>query len=163
MSYTAVGRNKVYASIEDLPQNQKIVNGDRILIQTEDGTALVDYANIKIDLEHVTFATQITNLVQFTSTVDAFVDTMENEFTALKEESVTMKNDIEEIKQQMTACKLLIQLIMGRTASQSTKNLQNLIDNTLTGTGLALYEDCINSVLDKDPSFTFINRNLLVK
>jgi hypothetical protein len=42
---------------------------------------------------------------------------MENEFTALKEESVTMKNDIEEIKQQMTACKLLIQLIMGRTAS----------------------------------------------
>lgn len=69
MSYTAVGRNKVYASIEDLPENQKLVDGDRILIQTDDGTALVDYANVKIDLNHTTFSTQITNLIEFTSTV----------------------------------------------------------------------------------------------
>jgi hypothetical protein len=59
MSYTSVGRNKVYASIEDLPENQKLVDGDRILIQTEDGTALIDYSNIKIDLEHTTFGTQV--------------------------------------------------------------------------------------------------------
>ena len=69
MSYTAVGRNKVYASIEDLPENQKLVDGDRILIQTDDGTALIDYANVKIDLNHTTFSTQITNLIEFTSTV----------------------------------------------------------------------------------------------
>lgn len=69
MSYTSVGRNKVYTSIEDLPQNQKIVNGDRILIQTDEGTALVDYEDIKIDLGHTTFGTQITSLIEFTSTV----------------------------------------------------------------------------------------------
>mgnify|MGYP003306090885 CR=1 FL=1 len=57
MSYTSVGKNKVYASINDLPENQKLVNGDRIIIQTEDGTALVDYENIKLDLNHVTFGT----------------------------------------------------------------------------------------------------------
>lgn len=57
MSYTSVGRNKVYASIEDLPENQKLVNGDRIIIQSSDGTALVDYENIRIDLEHTTFST----------------------------------------------------------------------------------------------------------
>jgi hypothetical protein len=59
MSYTSVGRKKVYASIEDLPENQKLVDGDRILIQTEDGTALVDYSNVKIDLNHCTFGTQV--------------------------------------------------------------------------------------------------------
>jgi hypothetical protein len=32
MSYTKIGRNKVYASIEDLPENLKLVDGDRILI-----------------------------------------------------------------------------------------------------------------------------------
>lgn len=57
MSYTSIGKNKVYASINDLPENQKLVNGDRIIIQTEDGTALVDYENIKLDLNHVTFGT----------------------------------------------------------------------------------------------------------
>jgi fructose-1,6-bisphosphatase len=83
MSYTSVGRNKVYASIEDLPENQKIVNGDRILIQTDDGTALVDYENIKIDLNHVTFGTQISQLVQFTATVEEFVEQIRNDFDAI--------------------------------------------------------------------------------
>jgi hypothetical protein len=40
-----------------------LVNGDRILIQTDDGTALIDYANVKIDLAHTTFETQVTNLI----------------------------------------------------------------------------------------------------
>ena len=57
MSYTNIGKKKVYASINDLPENQKLVNGDRIIIQTEDGTALVDYENIKLDLNHVPFGT----------------------------------------------------------------------------------------------------------
>lgn len=83
MSYTAVGKNKVYASIEDLPENQKLVNGDRILIQTDDGTALVDYENIKIDLNHVTFGTQISQLVQFTATVEEFVEQIQNDFEAI--------------------------------------------------------------------------------
>ncbi len=162
MSYTSVGRNKVYASIEDLPQNQKIVNGDRILIQTEDGTALVDYSNIKIDLEHVTFATQITSLIEFTSTVDAFVDTMQAEFMSIKQQTVTMKNDLDELKQQMNCCKLMFKLMMGLMDKESTPNLQKLINENLSGAGLTMYTECVNSLKQKDTQFTFINRNLLV-
>lgn len=83
MSYTSVGRNKVYASIEDLPENQKLVDGDRIIIQTEDGTALVDYSNVKIDLAHVTFGTQISQLIDFTSLVEQFIDQMNTEFQTI--------------------------------------------------------------------------------
>jgi hypothetical protein len=48
MAITNVGKNRVYASIKDLPENQKIVDGDRIIIDTEEGTCLVDYSNLKI-------------------------------------------------------------------------------------------------------------------
>ena len=87
MSYTTVGKNKVYTSIEDLPENQKMVNGDRILVQTEDGTALVDFANVKIDLAHVTFGTQVTKLIEFTSSVEQYIEKMDVEFSEIKEET----------------------------------------------------------------------------
>ena len=99
MSYTSVGRNKVYASIEDLPENQKLVDGDRILIQTEDGTALVDYSNVKIDLNHTTFGTQVSQLIQFTSTVEQYLEEMDNSFNEIKEETATLKTKVEEIQQ----------------------------------------------------------------
>lgn len=161
MSYTAVGRNKVYASIEDLPENQKLVNGDRILIQTEDGTALVDYANIKIDLAHTTFSSQITSLIQFTSTAETFVDTMQAQFQAIKEQSVTMKNNITEIKQQMEACKLLFKFIMGYVNRTDNKAIQMEIDNTLSGAGRALYDECMEAAKTKESTFTFRDWNLL--
>jgi len=76
MAITNVGKNRVYASIKDLPENQSIVDGDRIIIDTEEGTCLVDYSNIKIDLDHTTFGTQFSEMVNFTSTVNAFVTQM---------------------------------------------------------------------------------------
>lgn len=97
MSYTSVGRNKVYAKIEDLPENQKLVDGDRILIQTEDGTALVDYANIRIDLNHCTFGTKVSQLIEFTSSVEQYIDGMDTSFNEIKEETATLKTKVQEM------------------------------------------------------------------
>lgn len=80
MSYTAIGRKKVYASIEDLPENQKLVNGDRLILQTEDGTALVDYENVKIDLQHTTFGDQIRDLVSLSSAIDSYIEQLHGEY-----------------------------------------------------------------------------------
>lgn len=74
MSYTAIGKNKVYASIEDLPENQTLANGDRLLVQTEEGTVLVDYENIKIDTAHTDFGDKIEALIQFTSEAESFIE-----------------------------------------------------------------------------------------
>lgn len=161
MSYTAVGRNKVYASIEDLPENQKLVNGDRILIQTEEGTALVDYENVKIDLAHTTFGTQITSLVQFTSAVESFVNQIESDFTLIQQESVAMKNDINEIKLELDACKLMFKFVMGSVNGVDTKLIQKQVDNTLTGAGRAFYDQCLDAVKSNESTFSFRDWNLL--
>ena len=73
MAITNVGKNRVYASIKDLPENQKIVDGDRIIIDTEEGTCLVDYSNFKIDLSHTTFGEEFSQMFSYTSTVTAFI------------------------------------------------------------------------------------------
>lgn len=119
MSYTSVGRNKVYASIEDLPENQKLVDGDRILIQTDDGTALVDYANIKIDLNHCTFGTQISQLIEFTTSVEQYIDEINTEFETLKEETTNVKNSVTKLQEQLEGCKLLLKFILGSANSYS--------------------------------------------
>lgn len=155
MSYTAIGRNKVYASIEDLPENQKLVNGDRILIQTDDGTALVDYENIKIDLNHVTFGTQISQLIQFTATVEQFVEQIQNDFTSIQEETSNMKIAISELQDKMECCKLLFQHIMGSVAGESSKYIESQIQGSLKGAGLEMYQQCKDSLQANAPNFDF--------
>lgn len=101
MSYTAIGRKKVYASIEDLPENQKLVNGDRLLLQTEDGTALVDYENVKIDLQHTTFGDQFRNLVELSSTVESFSQTLNEEIESINEKISDLENSSNAIKNSL--------------------------------------------------------------
>lgn len=161
MSYTAVGRNKVYASIEDLPENQKLVDGDRILIQTEDGTALVDYSNIKIDLAHTTFGTQVSQLIEFTSTVEQYIEEMETSFNEIKEETASLKVQMQEIKEQMDCCKLLFKHIMGAASEQTTQMTEEIVRNTLSSHGLAMYEECLDAVKAVQPNFGFNVHNLL--
>lgn len=88
MSYTTIGRNKVYASIEDLPENLKLSNGDRLIIQTDNGTALVDWENVKIDEEHTSFATNMDDinaaLAEQTSFNTLVNSTIENHDTGIK-------------------------------------------------------------------------------
>jgi hypothetical protein len=90
MSYTKIGRNKVYASIEDLPENLKLVNGDRLLIQTDNGTALVDWENVRISKDNLTFKNELESLNDFVdaarvslSEVDEFKSSTSDGISAL--------------------------------------------------------------------------------
>lgn len=160
MSYTSVGRNKVYASIEDLPENQKLVDGDRIIIQTDDGTALVDFANIKIDLAHVTFGTQVSQLIEFTSTVEQFIDEINSEFESLKEETSNIKSTTKKLEEQLEGCKLLLKFILGSANSYSKGYIEQLV-NGLPTEGLNIYEECIDAVKLVAPDFEFNKYHLL--
>jgi hypothetical protein len=75
MSYTKIGRNKVYASIEDLPENLKLVNGDRLLIQTDNGTALVDWENITISKDKTDFREELEDFENFVLATNAYTST----------------------------------------------------------------------------------------
>ena len=161
MSYTAVGRNKVYASIEDLPENQKLVDGDRILIQTEDGTALVDYLNVKVDLNHTTFGTQVTQLIEFTSTVEQYIEEMDASFNEIREETTTMKNQVQELKEQMDCCKLLFKHIMGSVSPSATNFIEEQVNTSLSTHGLAMYNECVDAVKSVQQDFSFNRYNIL--
>ena len=161
MSYTTVGKNKVYTSIDDLPENQKLVDGDRILIQTEDGTALVDFSNVKIDLNHCTFGTQVSQLIEFTSNVEQYIEEMDVNFNEIKEETSTLKSQMQEIKEQMECCKLLFKHIMGSASSSPTNYIEDQVHNALSAHGLAMYEECVDAVKSVQQDFSFNRYNLL--
>ena len=91
MAITNVGKNKVYASIKDLPENQSIIDGDRIIVDTDEGTCLVDYSNFKIDLDHTTFGEQFAQMVEYTASVTAFINQIEEEFSNVKEETANLQ------------------------------------------------------------------------
>lgn len=92
MSITSVGSNKTYASINDLPENSNIADGDRFIVQTLDGdTVMVDYSSIKVDLDHTTFGAQFTEIVSFTSYATTWVDQVTAEFETIQEQFVTVK------------------------------------------------------------------------
>lgn len=97
MSTTPVG-NKLYKNIDDLPQATSITDGMKFIIQTDSGTELLDYYNFKVDLGHTAFQVTFQEMIEYTSTVSAFI-------TEINEEFNTIKNDFDSIKANFTTMK----------------------------------------------------------
>ena len=158
MAITNIGKNRVYASIKDLPENQKIVDGDKIIIDTEEGTCLVDYSNFKIDLSHTTFGQEFSEMVSYTSTVTAFVTQIEEDFTSIQEETSQLRNEMDDMAAMMDCVKLMIKMIMGICAGESTDQPLEMANGSLKGKGLAMFNECMAAMEGKD--FTFSRYNL---
>ena len=158
MAITNVGKNRVYASIKDLPENQKIVDGDRIIIDTEEGTCLVDYSNLKIDLDQTTFGQQFNDMVSYTSTVTSFVQQMGEDFQSLQDETATLRTDVDDLTDMMDCVKLMIKFIMGSCEGENSKYPQEQANANLKGKGLSMFNECMKAMDGKE--FNFSNFNL---
>lgn len=110
MSYT-VKSNKVYANINDLPQDYAIKNGDLLIVQRNDETYIVDYGDVKVDLEHVTFGETFTEMVNFTSNCTAFITEMTNSFNDLSESVSLIEGQHAEITGRLEAIEAILKLI----------------------------------------------------
>lgn len=95
MSFTAIGRNKVYASIEDLPENLKLVNGDRLLIQTDNGTALVDWENVKVPADHTDFKDTIDELKSYIDQTNSYFSNVNDRIEAFERAVEDFANEFE--------------------------------------------------------------------
>ena len=95
MSFTAIGRNKVYASIEDLPENLKLVNGDRLLIQTDNGTALVDWENVKVPADHTDFGDTIDELKSYIDQTNSYFSNVNDRIDAFERAVEDFANEFE--------------------------------------------------------------------
>lgn len=124
MAFTSYG-NKVYASIKDLPQYTSIGNGDKIIIWNEsrDGAATIDYADFIIDLEHTSFATTITELINFTSTVNSFISTLSEEFTEIETKVESMEKSLEEeIRERLKTLEFIVAIILGANSAVNNES-----------------------------------------
>lgn len=129
MSYTAIGKNKVYASIEDLPENQALTNGDRLLVQTEEGTVLVDYENIKIDIAHTNFGDKIQAVIDFTANVEDYL----NQFQSTLEDLRSRVSALENPTTSPTPTSLSPQSETTVTYTYDTKNNVSEVKTTTKG------------------------------
>ena len=151
--------SKVYTSINDLPENAAIVDGDRFIVQSSDGeTALLDYSAMKINLDHTTFGTQFTEMVQFTSTVQQWVNQLTTEFNTIEEEFSEIKEEVKTVNQAIEAFKVIFKLIMGQRNAYSEEATREWIENRLDAYQLVIFDEVMK---DNDPSFTFATNNLL--
>lgn len=124
MSISVVSSNKVYANIEDLTENMGISNGDRFIIQTDGGTVLFDYENLRIDLEHTTFGTAFGDLLQFQSTAAEFVQRITEEFTEAQGDISVLRTDVDTIQSQIDSIKLMLSLVMGSKNGESEDSIE---------------------------------------
>lgn len=157
MAITNVGKNRVYASIKDLPENQSIVDGDRIIVDTEEGTCLVDYSNFKIDLDHTTFGQEFSNMVDFTSSVQSFITEMETEFESIQSETATLNQKMTDMEDMMECVKLMMKLMMGMCDEKNEERIMELVTSTLKGKGLTMYTECTDAMQGKNFSFAIHN------
>lgn len=159
MSIKVVSSSKVYASIEDLPENMGIFDGDRFVIQTDDGTALFDYQNLKIDLDHTTFGEIVSDMQEFQSLASTFITEMSSNMTAAQDDISVIKNDITTTQEQLDAIKLILQLMMG-TYSGASEEAIELEKNKLTQNGQNYLSDVYNTVKEIDIEFSLTQKNL---
>lgn len=126
MSYT-VKSNKVYANINDLPQDYAIKNGDKLIVQRNDETYIVDYSDVMIDLEHVSFHETFTEMVNFTSNCTAFINEIGNSFNELSESVSEIKSRHTEIIGRLDAIEAILKLIYACDGENQTNKLKELM------------------------------------
>lgn len=151
---------KVYTSINDLPENTAIGDGDRFIVQSSDGeTALLDYSQIKINLDHTTFGSQFSEMIEFTSNVQQWVSQMTNEFNIMEDEFADIKETSQSLTNQIAAIKVVLKLMMGQRNAYSEEAINEWISGQLTDSyAKEQFDELIKA---NDPSFTFSTNNLL--
>lgn len=115
MAYSSYGK-KIYASIKDLPQYTSIGNGDKIIVwnETRDGAAVVDYADLKIDLDHTTFKSTIDQVITLASDIQSFAHTVDEEINGLQDVVSTLQDTVDnELRARIKALEFIVAVILG--------------------------------------------------
>lgn len=142
MAYSSYGK-KVYASIKDLPQYKSVGNGDKLIIwnETRDGAATVDFADLLIDLDHVSFKSTISEIVTLASDVQVFAHTVHEEVEGIQEALEELETTVnKELKSRIRALEYIIAIMLGSNSywlsSAGLNNIRSkiLIDGITQGT-----------------------------
>ena len=73
--------NSLYVNIKELPSINDINNGDFLIVETPDGTSIIDYQDFFITLQNTTFESTIDNLQTDTQTLSTDLIDLENKLS----------------------------------------------------------------------------------
>lgn len=73
--------NSLYVNIKELPSINDINNGDFLIVETPDGTSIIDYQDFFITLQNTTFESTIDNLQTDTQTLSSDLVDLENKLS----------------------------------------------------------------------------------
>lgn len=73
--------NSLYVNIKELPSINDINNGDFLIVETPDGTSIIDYQDFFITLQNTTFESTIDNLQTDTQTLSSDLIDLENKLS----------------------------------------------------------------------------------
>lgn len=110
--------NKVYAKISDLSEESSLKSGDKIVFHSSSNgiDCIVDWANIRIDLDHTTFKNSYNEMLDFSRNAGEWVTTISQEFENLETQVKEIAEQNVSINNQLAAIKLLLQMVIGIAA-----------------------------------------------
>lgn len=166
--------NKVYAKVSDLSEESSLKNGDKIVFHSSATgiDCLVDYANVRIDLDHTTFKDSYEQMLDFSRNAGAWVTEMSDQFNSMSETVGEITQQNVDINNTLAAIKLLVQFVIGMAASgnNGSANIpaQNHVD-ALPAAAKEKYEQIIAEInntvttvgYDTINASTFSSLNLL--
>ena len=81
MYMASTSTNSLYVNIKELPSINDINNGDFLIVETPDGTSIIDYQDFFITLQNTTFESTIDNLQTDTQTLSTDLIELENKLS----------------------------------------------------------------------------------
>ena len=83
--------NSLYVNIKELPSINDINNGDFLIVETPDGTSIIDYQDFFITLQNTTFEPTINNLQTDTQTLSSDLIDLESKLSPVYVTTTTNK------------------------------------------------------------------------
>lgn len=152
MAYTAVG-GKVYSSIKDLPQYSSINDGDKIIIwsNSRDGAATVDFSDFIIDLEHTTFKSTFSEVINFTGNVEAFVSKATDSIDALEKSVSNLEKTVdEELRPRIQTLEMVAAIILGANSYWKSSTGIEILKDKFLYTGIDKDNGATNDELSEE-------------
>lgn len=164
MALTQKG-NRVYAKITDLSEEGTLNDGDKLIFHSSStgNACIVDWANVKIDLEHCTFGNTYSEILNFTSTASAWVDTMTESFNEIEATCNEVKENVALINNELDAIKMVLKMMLGIINGREDNVYENYLD-TLSTEAREIYDNIITDVENgqKDGrKFNFVTDNIM--
>lgn len=103
--------SKVYATIKDLPVVTSVSDGMQFIMQADEGTVLVDYSDMSVDLDHTTFGQTFLDMVNLTGTIETFVSEVDGKLSEYETKLTNMETNVQQNTYDLEAIKYLIRLI----------------------------------------------------